>query len=241
MQNQPVKSTARFFEVVSFELLVTGCLFVGAVFLFGVIMRDAVFEHAQAFDNDVFAFFGAITTPALVSTMKFFTFFGSSPFMISAYVVLVSYFLFRRQLRFCLHIVILALSSTGLMFAIKDFTHRARPELPLVSRLNNFSFPSGHTLSAFIFFSILVYMVIKSRRLVTAAKWVYSTFFILLALTVGVSRIVLKVHYPTDVAASLCLGVAWVTMSFAVLRKISRNEPSLPRDAPEKETHDKLL
>jgi membrane-associated phospholipid phosphatase len=122
-----------------------------------------------------------------------------------------------------MHIAIIGSCSTALMFALKEATHRPRPAFPLIQGITNFSFPSGHTLSAFIFCSIFIY-IIWYGRLREEFKWLFCTLLFLFAVTIGISRIVLKVHYPTDVIASLCLGMVWVILSFWILRRLSKRQ-----------------
>ena len=108
------------------------------------------------------------------------------------------------------------------MFGMKLFFRRSRPDLPLIRSIKTFSFPSGHTLSSFIFCSVLVYLVWKTH-LSRTIKWVMSVFLIGLSIVIGLSRIVLKVHFATDVIAGFLLGFAWVLFSFWVLRKIEKS------------------
>jgi undecaprenyl-diphosphatase len=171
----------------------------------------------------VFSFFASISSDGVISAMKFFTFFGSDSFLFPAYVVTIGYFVFQRKFRYGLHIAIIALSSTALMFAIKEITHRHRPDLPIIKGISNYSFPSGHALSIFIFCGIFVYIIWHSQ-LTVFIKWLLSILLFCFTVTVGISRIILKVHFPTDVVASFCLGILWAVSSLWVLRKISKKE-----------------
>lgn len=93
---------------------------------------------------------------------------------------------------------------------LKRLFERARPEafLPLTTA-HSYSFPSGHTTSAAAFYGLLAVWLWRTqhrRWAVLAGLWV---------LAVGVSRIYLGVHYPSDVLAALALGVIWI---FIVMR-----------------------
>jgi membrane-associated phospholipid phosphatase len=219
-QKRILRGVFRFF---SLKLLLIGGLFLVSIFLFALIAHEAVYEHEQVFDNAVFSFFASHTTASLVSVMKIFTFFGSSYFLFPAYVVIISLLILKKKYRYGLHVGIVAISATVLMLTLKEITHRSRPELPLIAKLTNYSFPSGHALSIFILCGILVYIV-WHQQIRTPYKWLYSFLFLCFALTVGISRIVLKVHYPTDVAAGFCLGNAWSIMSLWVMRQISKRQ-----------------
>jgi undecaprenyl-diphosphatase len=108
-----------------------------------------------------------------------------------------------------------------MMFALKDLFHRERPTLPIINGLSTYSFPSGHALSSFILCSIFIF-IIRNGHWKPVYKWIVSILLLLLAITIGISRIVLKVHFPTDVIASFCLGIAWVIFSLWLFKKINR-------------------
>ena len=108
-----------------------------------------------------------------------------------------------------INIAIIAVTSSALMFGLKEFFHRKRPDLPLIRTLDNFSFPSGHALSSFIFCSVLVYLVWKGETaqdlemdIIGATHFIFDLYW----------------HQPDSVALSLCIGcdrrfclaLAWV-------------------------------
>jgi membrane-associated phospholipid phosphatase len=213
------KGVFRFF---SLKVLVISGLFFGSLFVFAWIIHKAVYGNEQAFDNKIFSFFSRLSaTPLLVRFMKLFTFFGSSTFLLPAYIVLILYLVSKKKFRYSLHIAVVAISSTALMFALKELTHRHRPDLPLIQGITNYSFPSGHALSSFIFCGIFVY-VVWHQQLTPFYKWLYTSLLFCFAVTIGISRIILKVHYPTDVIASFCLGTEWAIMSLWIMKRISR-------------------
>ena len=115
------------------------------------------------------------------------------------------------------------------MFGLKEFFHRKRPDLPLIRTLDNFSFPSGHALSSFIFCSVLVYLVWKGG-LYTAWKWALSVLLILFSISIGISRIVLRYHYASDVIAGFCLALAWVIFSLWLEKKLTSRKTELQLD-----------
>jgi len=137
--------------------------------------------------------------------------------------MILAFFLFKKKFRYSLHIAIVAISSTLTMLLLKQVAHRGRPDLPVIQGISNYSFPSGHALSAFVFCGIFIYIVwhMSIRPLL---KWVYSFLLLCFAVIIGLSRIILRVHYPTDVIASFCLGIIWAITSLWLLRKISKNK-----------------
>ena len=221
MENESKKKA----KTISLEFMIISLLFLAAVFVFGLIAHEAVYENEKVFDDKVFTFFDGISTPGLISFMEVVTFFGSTLFLIPAYAVLLTYFLIKRRFAYAIQVAIIAVSSTVLMFLLKQVFHRQRPEFPIIEGITSYSFPSGHALSSFIFFSVLIYISFNAT-LKLALRWVSAIFFFLFAVAIALSRIILRVHYPTDVIASFCLGTVWVTLSFWILKKINKAKDS---------------
>ena len=215
---------------IELKTLLVSLLFLVSLFLFGFLAHEVVSEDENSFDNSVFAFFKSHTTGGLVEVMRVLTFFGSTYFIIPAYVVLIIFLSLIHRRSDAINVAIVAISSTLLMLGLKQFFHRHRPELPLVKTLTNFSFPSGHALCSFIFCSVIVYLVDKGK-LPLKWKWTFSILLILLSITIGISRIVLRYHYATDVLAGFCVGFAWVIFSLWLEKKLTSRRVELQLDA----------
>lgn len=206
---------------VSLKLILVSLLFLAAIFIFGFIADEIVIEKEDLFDTRVFHFFAQFATPAFINIAHVITFFGSTKFFFPAYSILVLYFLLKRKRAYALDIALVGISSTVLMLTLKKIFNRQRPDHPIFKALTNNSFPSGHALSSFIFCSVLVYIVWNGNWK-TGWKWVLSVLLFLFALSIGVSRIVLRYHYASDVVAGMCLGFVWALLSLWLLKKIRR-------------------
>ena len=207
-------------QQVSLKVLILAALFLGALFIFAFIAHEAVYEQEDAFDARVHTYLLAHTTPSLLEAARSFTFVGSSLFLLPAYILLIGTLVIFQKKRSALDISIVAISSFLIMQLLKRIFQRKRPELPIIKAIHTYSFPSGHSLSSFIFCSILAYLIWKSNWL-NIWKWIYTVLLGLLAIAVGLSRIVLNVHFATDVIAGFCLGVMWVILSFWIIQKIN--------------------
>lgn len=105
---------------------------------------------------------------------------------------------------------------------LKELISRPRPDIvPHLSHVSTHSFPSGHTMiSAVVYLALgaITATVVGRRRL----KWYVLSIAFLLTLIVGVSRVYLGVHYPTDVLAGWIAGLAWALLCWVVARLLQR-------------------
>ena len=222
MTNEAPSSFKKTLRLISIEVLVVSILFIVSLFVFALIAKGVITGNEENIDEKIFNFFNQFATPGFITTMKFFTFLGSVEFLVPAYIILIVYFIIKKMSRYTIDIIVIALSSSALIFGLKFIFHRQRPSLPIIRTFSTYSFPSGHMLSSFVFCSILAFIIIKSQ-LKISYKWIISILLFFFAIVIGISRIVLKAHFPTDVIASLCLGIAWVIGSFYVLKRINRD------------------
>ncbi len=217
------KKKVSLFGIISLEVLLITSLFLVSLFVFGWLARMAMADNGNTLDQYVFALAASISTPGFLNVMETFTFFGSANFLIPAYFFVSGILLAKKKYRYAIEVLVIGVSSSLVMFGMKEVFHRNRPDMPVISGIiNTYSFPSGHTLSSFIFCSLLVYLI--SRLRISAwYKWIAGVLLILFSLTIAVSRIALRVHYPSDIIAGFCLGIVWAIFSFYVLEKINKN------------------
>jgi len=207
---------------ISVRLIIVFAIFIIVLLLLFFITDKIVLAKETGFDNRVFTFLHSYITPAVTCKMIFFTFFGSEKFLFPAYVILVLYFLlFKKNTLRSFNITAIGISSVALLFIVKDIFKRHRPLDPLLANVRGFSFPSGHSFSAFTFCGLLTYVVWElkiSNWLKCAASFILFLFAALIAL----SRVYLHVHYASDVIAGFCLSILWLTICIFVLTKIEK-------------------
>jgi len=116
-------------------------------------------------------------------------------------------------------LVVVATAGGGLLGeGMKWWFARARPQIvPHLVNVGSASFPSGHSMLALVTFltlGALLARFVQRRRTRTYC----ITVSLLLSLLVGLSRIYLGVHYPTDVLAGWSVGLAWALLCWLVAR-----------------------
>ena len=196
-------------------------LFLGTLFVFVAIADEIVMEHEDAFDQIISHAILSVVSPFATKLMTFFTFFGSPSFLFPAYLALIIFYLFRRKRGLALDIAMIGLSSTGILFSLKDIFQRHRPLDPLINNVTGYSFPSGHSFSSFTFFGLMIYIIWRTK-LHKLWKILIAFFLFLLAATIAFSRVYLRVHYPSDVVAGFSLSIAWLMLSLWILHKADR-------------------
>jgi len=211
-------STKTQIQVIAFKTIFAVITFMLALFIFFKLTRLIFFKGKEAFDHAVFDFLSQRLTPDLIDIMRFFTIFGKPEFLIPAYLILIGWFALKKEKTYAWEIFIMGSSSTVLLFGLKKLFGRERPENPVIEHLSGYSFPSGHALLTFVFCSVIIYLIWQSR-LVQSWKWFFSFLLIIFSLIVGISRIILRVHYPSDVIAGFALGYAWVLLGLWIQHK----------------------
>jgi undecaprenyl-diphosphatase len=185
-----------------------------------------VLENENQLDQSAFQKLASFTNPVTTRWMLAITFFGSSYFLIPAYLILIAYFLFfKKSRKLSLDVAAVGVVSTLILFSLKAIFHRHRPLDPLVQKVNGFSFPSGHSFSSFTFFGLLIY-IIWNNKMNAALRWVLTIFFFLFATAIAFSRVYLHVHYASDVIAGFCLCIVWLGTSLWILKKFDKKSPA---------------
>ena len=184
-------------------------LFFLALLIFVLI---AVFVHVypdNLFDRFIQEQVRPLATPALLNFWIHISFFGSFEFLFPAYLIFIVLNVWKRRTRFGLSVAGLSIGGFLSVQVLKQIFQRHRPATPLVPNFTDYSFPSGHSTSSFIFCAVLAYSLWHMpwpRSLRIAG----ITFLMILTSATGMSRIALAVHYPTDVVAGFCFGMLWV-------------------------------
>ena len=118
---------------------------------------------------------------------------------------------------------------------IKDLVDRARPTLNPVAQTLGPSFPSGHSSTAAAFYAALALMLARGRR--PRVRALLAGTAAAIAIAVAASRVLLDVHWLSDVIAGVLLGWAWFALSAVAFggRRVHFAEP-MERAAAEAQT-----
>lgn len=169
------------------------------------VFEDVIAKESGPIDTASLWFIRQNTPPALMGFFSGVTISGAGIFLVPATVLLAAIFLILRQRHAALLLAGSMACAWLLTYGLKALIDRTRPDLWSTAWYWGSSFPSGHTLSTAAFATSLALGLAKAwprsryAALPVAALWIGL---------VGLSRLVLGVHWPTDVLAAICLGVS---------------------------------
>jgi membrane-associated phospholipid phosphatase len=196
-------------------------LFVVGLKVFIELTDELAENELGNFDDTVSSFVVSFRSDALTPYFKFMTDMGDRIAYVVISIALGAYFFFRhKNWKFIAQTVLVLLLSTLTNILLKSVINRARPSHEHLVEVNTLSFPSGHSMSAMAFYGFLVYLAVVSK-IPIVFKTVLVTVLVIIIASVGLSRIYLGVHYPSDVAAGFIGGLIWVTFCIIVFNTIS--------------------
>lgn len=214
------------------EMVAVSLLLTVAAALWGFVeLADEVLEGStEAVDRAVLLFFrvpGDLTDPIGPPWVELLitdtTALGGVAVLAIITVIVVGYLVVMAKRSAAVFVLVAIGGGTVVSFALKSLFERARPDLvPHGVEVATASFPSGHAmLSAVTYLTLgaLLARFLPRRR----AKAYVVTVAALLTLAIGVSRVYLGVHWPTDVLAGWTLGAAWAVLCWLVALWMQRH------------------
>ncbi len=214
--------TSNAIKLLSIELAIVLIAFFCSMAVVVFLIKEVFLDKTFTLDETVFSIFKGYVSDATTSFFSFFTLFGSHRFLVPANLILMAYaFFIMRNKWFGIKVTSVAFTSLFMMFALKMFFNRPRPEIPLLAEVRGLSFPSGHAFMSFTFFALLIYVINKQIKTI----WLrYLLIFMCLCMIViiALSRIYLRVHYASDVMAGLAIGLIWLVISLSILTYIEK-------------------
>lgn len=211
-----------------FLTIIALVVFVGSLNLFIELTEGLKSQSLATYDTSITDTVTGARSPFLTTYFKFVTEVGDAMgYLIVFGLCTLLFYLMFRNWEYVVQIsvvMILALSSN---LILKEIINRARPDAEHLVTVETLSYPSGHAMMAMAFYGFLIYLVSTFKM----NFFLRSTIILLLAvliLSIGVSRIYLGVHYPSDIAGGYIAGLIWVIFCAMVfnLIKIFKRDPA---------------
>ncbi len=196
--------------------------------LFGIVDLVRSSHGVVAFDDRVMAWFAPYRSDERVNAVMLITGLGNSSTLIAC-VIVASSFLWAHRRRGIVGPMWIAFIGVELVTTIgKGWVARARPVFTTIATAHSPSFPSGHTTGATVVFGFLAYAIARDL-LSHRRRFAIGYGATVLVLVIGVSRVFLGVHFPSDVIAGWLIGVFWLLVAFAAAEHW-RGRPQPPVD-----------
>jgi undecaprenyl-diphosphatase len=177
--------------------------------VFAWIADEVAHSATLRFDYSVRNYVHQFASPTVTACMQALSIIGGQ--VLTALTMIVPLVLWwRGKRRAALWLIVTTLGALVLDVALKFAFHRQRPTPFFGGLPTTYSFPSGHSLFSFCFFGTLAGLM-AARTSSRPLKVIIYVSAALLVFSIGLSRIYLGVHYPTDVAAGFLAAGIWVT------------------------------
>jgi undecaprenyl-diphosphatase len=191
--------------------------FIAALLILAAIWLAMLLGGTGAFDRTVYEALYAGHRPLLLAVARLFTALGEPTVLVTAGFLVAGWIWWRHHPHLALAVLLIVLVGRGLAEAQKYLIARVRPDLePHLVVVKTSSFPSGHATSSMIFY-LTVALALSAgtrwHRLAAAAA-------VLLALLIGTSRVMLGVHWPSDVIGGWAFGMLWVLLNLRLAQRL---------------------
>jgi undecaprenyl-diphosphatase len=196
--------------------------FLGAAALVAfVALAKVVLEGATSpIDNAVLQWFAGHRTPVLTTVALQVTQLGTG-IVLWTLMLVSAVFLWLTNHRYSAGLLLVGiLGASVLNIALKDAFLRPRPtSVHPLTVVGSTSFPSGHAMVSFVAYAAVALLVsrLESGAVLRTITWLLA---LLLIAAIGVSRVYLGVHYPSDVVAGYLAGLAWIAFVATGLKTV---------------------
>lgn len=195
--------------------LVLFVLALGAAGIFAEIAEDVWNRETSEFDRSLSLAVHGLDSPLIDFTMRLFTTIGSLK-VVTVVLALVIVSAFRRgERREAYSLLAVFVASEILNWVFKHLVGRPRPTLfEEIATLHTYSFPSGHAMTGTAVYGMIGVVVAREHPRIRRPLAVAVPALVIL---IGISRVFLGVHWPTDVLAGWAAGMTLMLVGFAAL------------------------
>jgi membrane-associated phospholipid phosphatase len=184
-------------------------LAIASLLLFSWLADEILRQGTDRFDNGVRSLIHHAASPWLTSVMRFVTDMGDWQATLAAVLCLLAVFWYRRDAGHA-WLLLVTMSGAGILDAVLKLTfHRARPDPFFAAKPSTYSFPSGHALISLCLYGLLAGMLSFELHKTWQRVVVWSAAGITIGL-IGLSRVYLGVHWPSDVLAGYAAALIWM-------------------------------
>jgi undecaprenyl-diphosphatase len=214
-------------------ILVIALAVVAALLLFALLASLVAHGRTQAIDELVLAGLRRADDPSvpvgprwLESVALDLTALGSASVLVVVVALVLGYQAITRHGRLLVLTLVASVGGALLSVVLKELFGRDRPTVvPHLAHVTSPSFPSGHSMLSAVVYLTLGVMLARTTDVWRVRIYLVSTA-LALSVLVGLTRLYLGVHYPTDVLAGWLAGFAWAVGCALAARALERRGPA---------------
>lgn len=188
--------------------------------LFIVVLILFLSDKLTSFDTVIYDYIISFRNNEMDYIMKSITQFGNTVPVIIIILALMITLTKRKEVFLIGFNTILTVSSNQIL---KHIICRPRPDHIRLITEHGYSFPSGHSMIAVCLYGLLIYLInkkIKNKIL----RIIITIFLITLIIGIGISRIYVGVHYPSDVLGGYLLSLSILIFNITIVNKYYRGK-----------------
>lgn len=203
-------------------LLLSGLALAGLFIVVFTQLAEQVMEKEFGLvDNSIITLMEVNQSAAMDLIMFIITELGSVWFLGTLSILVIWALWYKSKDRWSALVFVIAVGGGGLLTSLlKHFYGRERPSINEAIDAVGYSFPSGHSVGSLIFYGFIIFLVIRGNQK-EWVKWAVSIPLLVLIGLIGISRIYLGAHYPSDVAAGFIAGTIWLLLCVTALEWVN--------------------
>lgn len=191
------------------KIIILSCIFIIWTIL-------VITNSLTLFDDKIYQFIISFQNDTLTNIMKVITSFANPLTIVS--LCLASLLSLIWKYKASIYLIIITIISTVFNFLTKNIVLRNRPNHLRLIEETGYSFPSGHAMGSIAFYGFIIFLLSKSK-INKNLKIFLSVIIGLTIFLIGISRIYVGVHYPSDIIGGFLLGYIILISSIEFLTK----------------------
>ena len=191
------------------KIIILSCIFIIWTIL-------VITNSLTLFDDKIYQFIISFQNDTLTNIMKVITSFANPLTIVS--LCLASLLSLIWKYKASIYLIIVTIISTVFNFLTKNIVLRNRPDHLRLIEETGYSFPSGHAMGSIAFYGFIIFLLSKSK-INKNLKIFLSVNIGLTIFLIGISRIYVGVHYPSDIIGGFLLGYIILISSIEFLTK----------------------
>lgn len=190
-------------------------IFVISFIIFIVVSLCVYFNKTDSFDVFFYNFIISFKNDYFTYFFKFITLFGGKYII---FLITFSFLLFKNK-KYFLALFINMILIAIINYFLKIIFLRDRPLDLMLIYESGYSYPSGHSMIAVFFYGFIIFLL-WNLKIEKTYKYLLSFLLILLIILIGISRIYLGVHFPSDVIGGYSISICLLIVYISIVRSI---------------------